>query len=103
MDLPNQGIEPGSPALQADSLPTELSGKISNLNFQHFHYALKCIIIQTGLFYFTFFSPPTLYFEIFKPTKIREKMILIAKVSQMSAAVDQSSWVIACQTINGFG
>lgn len=35
--------------------------------------------------------------------KIREKMILIAKVSQMSAAVDQSSWVIACQTINGFG
>ena len=25
-DLPNQGIEPGSPALQADSLPTELSG-----------------------------------------------------------------------------
>ena len=27
MDLPDQGIEPGSPALQADSLPTELSGK----------------------------------------------------------------------------
>ena len=27
-DLPNWGIEPGSPALQADSLPTELSGKI---------------------------------------------------------------------------
>ena len=26
-DLPNQGIEPRSPALQADSLPTELSGK----------------------------------------------------------------------------
>ena len=25
-DLPNPGIEPGSPALQADSLPTELSG-----------------------------------------------------------------------------
>ena len=23
-DLPNRGIEPGSPALQADSLPTEL-------------------------------------------------------------------------------
>ena len=28
-DLPNPGIEPGSPALQADSLPTELQGKIS--------------------------------------------------------------------------
>ena len=27
-DLPGPGIEPGSPALQADSLPTELSGKL---------------------------------------------------------------------------
>ena len=27
MDLPNPGIKPGSPALQVDSLPTELSGK----------------------------------------------------------------------------
>ena len=26
-DLPNPGIEPGSPALQADSLPSKLSGK----------------------------------------------------------------------------
>ena len=26
-DLPDLGIEPGSPALQADSLPNELSGK----------------------------------------------------------------------------
>ena len=26
-DLPDPGIEPGSPALRADSLPTELSGK----------------------------------------------------------------------------
>ena len=26
-DLPDPGIEPGSPTLQADSLPTELSGK----------------------------------------------------------------------------
>ena len=28
-DLPNPGIKPGSPALQADSLPTELAGKSS--------------------------------------------------------------------------
>ena len=28
MDLPNPGIEPGSPALQTDSLPTELSGNL---------------------------------------------------------------------------
>ena len=26
-NLPNPGIEPGSPALQAESLPTELQGK----------------------------------------------------------------------------
>ena len=26
-DLPNPGIEPGSPALQADSLPSETPGK----------------------------------------------------------------------------
>ena len=28
-DLPDPGIKQGSPALQADSLPTELSGKLS--------------------------------------------------------------------------
>ena len=27
MDLPDPGIKPGSPALQADSLPAELLGK----------------------------------------------------------------------------
>ena len=32
-DLPNPGVEPGSPALQADSLPTELLGK-PNLRVQ---------------------------------------------------------------------
>ena len=31
-DLPNLGIEPGSPALQADSLPTELRGQRSGKN-----------------------------------------------------------------------
>ena len=30
-DLPDPGIKPGSPALQADSLPTELSGKRGGL------------------------------------------------------------------------
>ena len=33
-DLPNTGIEPGSPALQADSLPSEPPGKLFEL--QHF-------------------------------------------------------------------
>ena len=31
-DLPDPEIEPGSPALQAESLPTELSGKPINLH-----------------------------------------------------------------------
>ena len=31
VDLPNPGIEPGFPVLQADSLPTELSGKPQKL------------------------------------------------------------------------
>ena len=30
-DIPNPGIEPGSPAWQADSLPTELPGKVLGL------------------------------------------------------------------------
>ena len=30
VNLPNSGIELGSPALQADSLPTEISGKPLN-------------------------------------------------------------------------
>ena len=30
-DFPNPGIEPRSPALQADSLQTELRGKLCNL------------------------------------------------------------------------
>ena len=30
MDLPDPGVEPGSPALQVDSLPTELSRKPLN-------------------------------------------------------------------------
>ena len=31
-DLPNPGIEPGSPALQVDSLPAELQGKPFSLS-----------------------------------------------------------------------
>ena len=33
-DLPNPGIDPGSPALQADSLPSEPSEKLANNNMQ---------------------------------------------------------------------
>ena len=47
-DLPNPGIEPGSPALQADSLPTELQGKpqiIIDYHYEHSLYRLKFILI----------------------------------------------------------
>ena len=40
-DLPNPGIEPGSPALQADALTSEPPGKpilyILRLNYSHFN------------------------------------------------------------------
>ena len=32
-DLPNPGVEPRSPTLQADSLPAELQGKSKNMAF----------------------------------------------------------------------
>ena len=33
-NFPNQGIEPGPPALQADSLPCEPAGKPPSINIQ---------------------------------------------------------------------
>ena len=48
MDLPDSGFEPGSPALLADSLPTELSGKPKFFG-RHVNYetvlALKALVI----------------------------------------------------------
>ena len=39
-DLPNPGIKPSSPALQADSLPAEPPGKPKETGFKH----LKCVV-----------------------------------------------------------
>ena len=53
-DLPDPGIEPRSPALQADALPSELPGKphiiyIYNIHFQIFslkrYYKILCYIV----------------------------------------------------------
>ena len=38
-DLPNLGIEQGSPALQADSLAAELSGNLNQLSYQLSYWA----------------------------------------------------------------
>ena len=45
-DFPNPGIEPWAPALQVDSLPTELSGKP-----YHIHINDKVLTELTLLFY----------------------------------------------------
>ena len=39
-DLPNTGIEPGSPALQADALPSEPPGKL----YEQQQIALQCCV-----------------------------------------------------------
>ena len=41
-DLPNPGIEPGSPALQADSLPAELSGMYICQHISHLPLPSLC-------------------------------------------------------------
>ena len=51
-DLPDPGVEPGSPALQVDSLPTELSGKptlISNLLFELLKRIFMAPLINSSL------------------------------------------------------
>ena len=42
-DLPNPGMEPRSPALQADSLLTELSGKPSYIAYSSFNYIYHAV------------------------------------------------------------
>ena len=42
-DLPDSGIEPGSPALQADSLPTDLRGKSTGVGSHSLLHALFSI------------------------------------------------------------
>ena len=52
-DLPNPGTEPGSLALQADSLPTELSGKVltNDGSCFYFIYVHRSILIIYSLSY----------------------------------------------------
>ena len=51
VDLPDPGIEPGSPALQEDSLPTEISGKPNERDIVNQIYFKKAIfLIKKTLF-----------------------------------------------------
>ena len=56
-DLPNPGIEPGSPAMQADSLSTELRGK--PLSKEVFSNQRKRALVEPGSSGFG--KPPTLW------------------------------------------
>ena len=59
-DLPNPGIKPGSPALQEDSLPSELGGKSNynevicgdHQNYERQAYTWRTIVldVQFGVF-----------------------------------------------------
>ena len=45
VDLPHLGIQPGSPALQVDSLPTELSGKPQNNRWIKFSVSFHVVVL----------------------------------------------------------
>ena len=48
-DLPDPGIEPGSPALQVDSLPTEPAGKVLLSELQCGTAPTRCSTEDDGL------------------------------------------------------
>ena len=64
-DLPDPGIEPGSPALQADSLPTELSVNLHSCDhchnsiLEHFHHPRRHLVPLYSHFLFPFPAPGT--------------------------------------------
>ena len=51
-DLPNTGIRSGSPALQADFLPTELQGKLCIAGSYFTICALAILLCKNSLFHF---------------------------------------------------
>ena len=65
-DLPDPGIEPGSPAVSVDSLPTELSGKpkviwcsLRIFQFVLFHTVKGCSVVsetEVGVFFWNFLA-----------------------------------------------
>ena len=64
-DLPDPGIKPGSPALQVDSLPTEISGKpciaLSSVQFSR-----SVVSDSLRLHYFIFNLPNILFFQYYQ-------------------------------------
>ena len=64
-DPPNPGTEPGSPALQADSLPTELWGRLNDLSLLHRFCLIQSTVdtVCWVLFLFCFFTSFFLYYS----------------------------------------
>ena len=80
-DLPNPGIEPGSPALQADSLPSELPGKSNiNVNAMYIAVAWQIQILLFGGNFLEFFSP-----NIFDPQLV-ESVDAVSQVQRANCA-----------------
>ena len=71
MDLPNPGIEPESPALQADSLPTELSGKP-----EQYYTVLIIITLQYSLNSGSMMLPASFFLRIAFFVLLLKKMAL---------------------------
>ena len=84
-DLPDPGIKPGSPALEADALTSELPGKpqhlsrsqqiwlILSLNFIFKVFEtifIQCFFSLLGTFFFNFLYWLLLFFQIYKYRKL---------------------------------
>ena len=96
MNLPDPGINPGSPALQADSLPTELSGKLQPryvyyLSINHLYLCIHLFII-----YIYLCTCPSIYHlsissrDITLPTKVHLVKAMVFPVAMYGC----ESWTV---------
>ena len=91
-DLPDPGIEPGSPASQAGSLPTELPGKPCNTlmlsNKCNFYYTShKNIIVHFIMLHSTLLKMTLLnqdkFHSFLKPTTLSKFWIAVSQQGQL--------------------
>ena len=90
MNLPNPGIKLGSPALQVDSLPTELSGKPENTLVVSYLYSARhqtyLINLMVIVFYFIIFS---LLWFVPEDSKFQEKAIASGPTVDLHCILEQ--------------
>ena len=78
-DLPDPGIEPESPALQADSLPAELSGKRLSIVFTPLYLAQVAGEGLIMFFFFFFFTAYKHSISLFLKRALRQRFMYILK------------------------